>query len=529
MEKKVVEHTEQQTDVDVDVVNAYVDELFHGLEVPKVTWYKHKGLRKLYSLIPILFLNATINGYDSSLLNGLQTLAPWQTHYENPVGSELGLFNAIYNIGGICALPFSAYIADILGRKSGICIGLVMVFIGTIIQVVPAGDRDGMFIGGRFLIGLGANISQGSSPVLVTELAYPQHRGRITTLYNSIYSLGAIIAAWTVFGTVKYTSDTGWQIPTALQSAMPALQLLLLYFVPESPRWLCSKDRSDEALAILVKYHAAGDANDRFVLSEFYEIQETLRLEKINSKTGWTSFLRTPGNRKRLLLIALVAFFSQCSGNGLISYYLHSILNSVGITRSYDQTVINGGLTIWSLVVSCVACMFVDKVGRRPLFMSAAVGMLVIFSIWTACSAVYSKTGSTSAGSAVVAMIFLFNGAIGVAYPGLTVAYPVEILPFSLRAKGIAILYACKALASTFNQYVNPIGLQKLDWKYYFVYIAILVIESFAVWFLFVETKGPTLEEIARLFDGEDANVARKDLIKHKVNVEEIEDAEATH
>lgn len=215
------------------------------------------------------------------------------------------------------------------------------------------------------------------------------------------------------------------------------------------------------------KYHAAGDANDRFVLSEFYEIQETLRLEKINAKTGWINFLKTPGNRKRLLLIFLVAFFSQCSGNGLISYYLHSILDSVGITSSYDQTIINGCLTIWSLIVSCVACMFVDKVGRRPLFISAAVGMLVVFTIWTACSAVYSRTGSTSAGSAVVAMIFLFNGAIGVAYPGLTVAYPVEIIPFNLRAKGIAILYACKALASTFNQYgifvLNSNLLQNLD------------------------------------------------------------------
>jgi MFS family permease len=153
------------------------------------------------------------------------------------------------------------------------------------------------------------------------------------------------------------------------------------------------------------------------------------------------------------MLIAMVAFFSQCSGNGLVSYYLHTILDSVGITFSRNQTIINGGLSIWSLIVSLVATMFVDKVGRRPLFMTAAVAMLIVFSVWTACSAVYSKTQSTAAGSAVVAMIFLFNGSIGVAYPGLTVAYPVEIIPFNLRAKGIAILYACKALASIFNQY----------------------------------------------------------------------------
>jgi hypothetical protein len=64
-----------------------------------------------------------------------------------------------------------------------------------------------------------------------------------------------------------------------------------------------------------------------------------------------------------------------------------------------------------------------------------------------------------------------------------------------------------------FNQYVNPIGLQHLAWKFYFVYIAILVIEVLCIWFLYVETKGPTLEEIARLFDGDDANVAGKDIL----------------
>lgn len=105
-------------------------------------------------------------------------------------------------------------------------------------------------------------------------------------------------------------------------------------------------------------------------------------------------------------------------------------------------------------------------------------------------------------------MIFLFYGVAGFAWPGLTVAYCAEILPFNIRAKGLAINFALTASASVFNQYVNPIGLQKLAWKYYFVYIAILVIEVLSIWFFYVETKGPTLEEIARLFDGDDANVA---------------------
>lgn len=108
-------------------------------------------------------------------------------------------------------------------------------------------------------------------------------------------------------------------------------------------------------------------------------------------------------------------------------------------------------------------------------------------------------------------MIFLFYGMAGFAWPGLTVAYCAEILPFNIRAKGLAVNFALTALSSVFNQYVNPIGLQNLAWKYYFVYIAILILECLAIWFLFVETKGPTLEEIAELFDGEDANLVKVD------------------
>jgi MFS family permease len=205
-----------------------------------------------------------------------------------------------------------------------------------------------------------------------------------------------------------------------------------------------------------LKYHANGDSTDHFVKSEFQEIQETLRLEQLNSKNGWGEFLKTPGNRKRLLLIALVSFFSQCSGNGLASYYLHDILNSVGITTSYDQSLINGGLQIWSFLVAIFFSLCVDKMGRKLLFMIAGVGMLFTFSTLTACSVVYAQSGNSGAGSAVIAMIFLFYGVAGFAWPGLTVAYCAEILPYNIRAKGMAINFALTATASVFNQYGKP-------------------------------------------------------------------------
>jgi MFS family permease len=156
------------------------------------------------------------------------------------------------------------------------------------------------------------------------------------------------------------------------------------------------------------------------------------------------------------------------------------------------------------------------------LFLIAAVGMLIVFSVWTGCSAVYAQTGNKGAGSSVLAMIFLFYGVAGFAWPGLTVAYCSEILPYSIRAKGLAICLGTTALAGVLNQYVNPIGLAKLAWKFYFVYIVILVIEVICIWFLFVETKGPTLEEIAVLFDGKDAKVSGQ-TEKEKMALEEVE------
>ncbi|KAM0228789.1 hypothetical protein ACHAP5_011842 [Fusarium lateritium] len=461
------------------------------LQVPQVTWYKHAGLRSLYIRMPLLMLCATINGYDGSLLNGLQTIENWRAYFGHPSGSTLGLYTAIVNIGAFSALFFSPYIADQFGRRIATALGCVILIVGVVIQAVPS-VNEGMFIGGRFLVGFGSNISIGAGPLLIMELAYPQHRGRLTVMYNTLWYVGSIIAAWTIFGTIKYTGEASWRVPIALQALMPTIQ-------------------NSEALNILIKDHANGDASNPFIQAEYTEIQNTIELETQAAENGWMVFLQTPGNRKRLLLIILTSFFSQCSGNGLVSYYLHDILNSVGIQKPYDQSLFNGGLQIWSFLVAIgFSVYFVEKLGRRMLFLIAAVGMLVVFSVWTGCSAVYADTGNTGAGRAVLAMIFLFYGVAGFAWPGLTVAYCSEILPYSIRAKGLAICLGVTALSGVLNQYVNPIGLEKLAWKFYFVYIVILVIEVACIWFLFVETRGPTLEEIAVLFDGKDAKVLKK-------------------
>jgi hypothetical protein len=262
-----------------------------------------------------------------------------------------------------------------------------------------------------------------------------------------------------------------------LQVLPCVIQLALLWFIGESPRFLVSKGKNEEALRTLARYHANGDEQDELVQFEYQEICAALEYEKqATAGVTYMSFFKSRGNRHRLLIIVLVGFFSQWVGNGIISYYLARILSSVGVTNSTQQAGLNGGLQVWNWLWAIGAALLCEKLGRRPLWLTSAIGMLVCYISITACSAVFAEKGTIGAGYAVIAFIFLYNGSYSIAFTGLTLAYPNEILPFNLRSKGNAILQLAIQIALFFNQYVNPIALDAIAWKYYIVYDVVLII-----------------------------------------------------
>ncbi|KAJ3913875.1 hypothetical protein F5877DRAFT_92996 [Lentinula edodes] len=468
-------------------------------------WWKNHGILWLNICLILPLLTSAVNGLDSSLVNGLQILPDWQGYFNYPTGKVLGLVNCAQNIGGLIGLPITPFASDNLGRRLTLIVGSIIMLGGVALQFSSTTIQ--MFIAARVLIGFGLTFCLNAAPLLLIELCYPTQRGKITSLYNTTWYFGSIIAAWVCFSTFNQQEGSmwTWRIPTLVQAAAPILQVCLVWFVPESPRYLVSKGYEGQAARVLTKYHAnGGNEHDPLVVFELAQIRHAIRMEQeINKSTSYFSLFATPGNRKRMRIIIAIAIFSQWSGNGLVSYYINLVLEGVGITSTETKAAINGGLQIFNLLVGLSSAMLIDLIGRRTLFIVSNSGMLIAFGLWTVTEALFNAFHKTSAAKATIPLIFLYYLFYDIAYTPMLVAYTLEILPYKIRAKGFAMMNFTVYVTTIFNQFANPIAIERLGWWYYIVYCGVLIIELVFVVSFIVETRGRTLEETAALFDGE--------------------------
>lgn len=181
------------------------------------------------------------------------------------------------------------------------------------------------------------------------------------------------------------------------------------------------------------------------------------------------------------------------------------------------------------LLISIGAALTVDKLGRRPLFLTAISGMVVSFACWTVTGAVYENSGDSNeaSGYAQIVFVWFFSVFYDIGFSGLLVAYALEILPFHLRAKGMMIMNIAIQAVLAISVQTNLLAWDSLPnhWNFMLFYTLWDFCELVFVWFFYVETKGPTLEEIARIFDGDDA-VAHIDLdqVEKEVRIAEHEE-----
>jgi hypothetical protein len=217
-------------------------------------------------------------------------------------------------------------------------------------------------------------------------------------------------AAWSTFGTFKIQNSWSWRVPSVLQGIPSILQVCLILFAPESPRWLVAKGRDADAIRTLGYYHADGNEQDPLVQFEYDEIKAAIEFDRtVAANVGYKSLFTTPGNRKRLRIIVAIAFFSQWSGNGVLSYFLNPVMASIGITDPTIVLLINGLLAIWNFFWATVTSFSVERVGRRTLFLTSTAGMLMAYTVMTITGAIFAQKGSHAAGNAFLAFVFVYN------------------------------------------------------------------------------------------------------------------------
>ncbi|RFU80572.1 general substrate transporter [Trichoderma arundinaceum] len=226
------------------------------------TWWKDPGLRRLNMLLLSTFLGSIANGYDVSLISGLEAIPQWFNDIEGLENANtLGLLIAAYSFGGVISFFPAPWVADHLGRRWGIILGDVGIIAAVIGQCFC--KTAVQFLGTRLLLGFFSLFNSISSTALLSELAHPRQRAIVGALFNTFFFVGAITAAWTSFGTHSLHSAWSWRTPVIAQLFWTTIQLFFVLFTPESPRWLVNNQRPNEALSILAKYHANGDDKDQ--------------------------------------------------------------------------------------------------------------------------------------------------------------------------------------------------------------------------------------------------------------------------
>lgn len=463
-----------------------------------------EGAKLRYTAAAVAVIGFALFGYDQGLMSGLITGDKFNNEFPATKGTDRratviqGAVTACYELGCFVGSLFVMFYGDAIGRKPLIIFGACITIIGTVISTCPFHHAWGLgqFVVGRVVTGVGTGLNTSTIPVWQSEMTKPSIRGAMINLDGSVIALGTMIAYWLDFGFSFINSSVQWRFPVSVQIIFALVLLFGIIKMPESPRWLMSKRRHDEARYVLAKLNGVPEDDDG-VLAEMTALKEAVNRSS-NQQSQMKSLFHNgkSQNFSRAIIASSTQFFQQFTGCNAAIYY-STVLFEKSLKLGRVRSMILGGAFASVYCLSTLPSFYlVEKVGRRKMFFFGALGQAISFTITFAC--LCKDTKQNSKGAAVG--LFLFIVCFGLAILELPWIYPPEIASMRVRAATNA-LSTCTNWISNFAVVMfTPVFIGTSQWGCYLFFALINFIYLPIIFFFYPETAGRSLEEIDIIF-----------------------------
>ena len=390
-------------------------------------------------------------------------------------------------IGCLVGPPIAGVLGDRVGRKWTLALAGMFFAAAALGGVISTSLIS--FNSYRILGGLGVGMASVASPMYIAEVAPSRIRGSLVTLFQIAVVSGGFLSVVVCYG---FSLSGSWRWMVGVQAIPAGLFLLGLLFVPESPLWLIEKGRQHEAFRILSDINGSRQAEEETAAI-------TLSIASQVEAGGWSELLQA-GTRLSLFVAIALGLLQQWTGAGTLFLYAPIILQKAGFHRAQDalmQTVI---LNAWNLGFTLIAFWLVDRAGRRPLLLMGTAGMAIGFVLM---GFVFKFTLS---GWYVLVIMIACVGTYAVSLGPLPWLIMSEIFPTRLRGRAMAV-GSCSVWIALFtaNQAFPPLAAH-LEKRFgtaagvFWIFAVVCMAAFVFAWRMVPETKGKSLEEVARLW-----------------------------
>jgi sugar porter (SP) family MFS transporter len=477
------------------------------------TYWGTSGRRLQMLITTVAITDFLLFGYDQGVMSGIISSPAFverfpEVEQDKTFQTWEGFIVSIYAVGCFFGACFILQLGDWLGRRKSIFIGAWVMIIGVIIQITAMPAARGVpgqsvgataqFIVGRFLTGIGNGINTSTVPTYQAECSKSHNRGKLICIEGSCVAIGTLIAYWIDFGCLYGPPELTWRFPIAFQLVFAMIVLGVTLGLPESPRWLMTKDRIEESRVILASL-ADKPVEDEEVSLQLNVISDAIRASGIDGHSTPFKVLFTGGKTqhlRRLLLGAGSQMMQQLSGCNAVIYYFPILFQSA-LGTTHTLALLLGGINmiVYSLAATS-SWYYVERIGRRKLFLIGTVGQCLSMLLTMAC--LIPGDPQSAKGAAVGLFTYIaFFGATWLPLPWL---YPAEINPLRTRAKANALSTTSNWIWNFFIVMITPVLIASINWGTYLFFAVLNAIFIPILYFLYPETAGRSLEEIDLIF-----------------------------